>query len=280
MLGRALVAALAERRGARRAVIATDVHPVADADRRAGIVYADHDVRTPGLQALLRAHAIDTVVHLASIVTPGPRDDRATSFAVDVEGTQRVLGACVAAGVKRLVVSSSGAAYGYHADNPPWLTEEMPLRGNDEFAYAQHKRLVEEMLAGARSAHPQLEQVVLRIGTILGAGLHNQITALFERARPLAIRGSASPFVFVWIDDAGVVGATAGELARRLGERAEETAARLEPRARPAQAALPRQRVRGEAQRGGILERGWSGGRRRGRLGDDRRGRDPERERG
>ena len=205
MLGRALVAALAERRGARRAVVATDVHPVADADRRAGIVYADHDVRTPGLQALLRAHAIDTVVHLASIVTPGPRDDRATSFAVDVEGTQRVLGACVAAGVKRLVVSSSGAAYGYHADNPPWLTEEMPLRGNDEFAYAQHKRLVEEMLAGARSAHPQLEQVVLRIGTILGAGLHNQITALFERARPLAIRGSASPFVFVWIDD--VVGA-------------------------------------------------------------------------
>jgi UDP-glucose 4-epimerase len=238
MLGRALVAALADGGVALRTVVATDLHPVADAERRPGIVHAVHDVREPGLQALLRAHRIDTVVHLASIVTPGLRDDRATAHAVDVEGTRRVLGACVAAGVKRLVVSSSGAAYGYHADNPAWLTEDMPLRGNDEFAYAQHKRLVEALLAHARIAHPELEQVVLRIGTILGERLHNQITALFERDRPLAIRGSDSPFVFVWIDDVvgailhAIAGGPAGvynlagdgaltmpEIATRLGKR-------------------------------------------------------------
>ncbi|MCB1009902.1 MAG: SelB C-terminal domain-containing protein, partial [Acidobacteria bacterium] len=49
-----------------------------------------------------------------------------------------------------------------------------------------------------------------------------------ERRR--AIAGTLDEALGVWIDDAGVVGATAGELARRLGERAEETAARLEPR--------------------------------------------------
>lgn len=205
MLGRALVAALAARRAGFAAVVATDRRPVADGDRAPGVVYELHDVRHGGLQALLQRHGIDTVVHLASIVTPGPHDDRATAHAVDVGGTRQVLDACLAAGVRRLVVSSSGAAYGYHADNPPRLTEDMPLRGNEAFAYAHHKRLVEAMLAQARASHPQLEQVVLRIGTILGERVDNQITALFLRARPLAIRGSPSPFVFVWDED--VVGA-------------------------------------------------------------------------
>ena len=201
MLGRALVTALAARRAPDERVLATDVRPVAEAERQPGVVYAVHDVRAPGLQPLLLEHRIHTVVHLASIVTPGPRDDRALAFAVDVEGARHVLDACIAAGVKRLVVSSSGAAYGYHADNPAWLNEDMALRGNDQFAYARHKRLVEEMLASARREQPRLEQVVFRIATILGAGLHNQITALFERARPLLIRDSDSLFVFVWGGD-------------------------------------------------------------------------------
>ncbi|MEI2625023.1 MAG: NAD-dependent epimerase/dehydratase family protein [Giesbergeria sp.] len=118
-----------------------------------------------------------------------------------MNGTRNLLQACVQQGVRRIVVSSSGAAYGYHADNPAWLTEDMPVRGNEVFAYAHHKRLVEEMLAEYRLSHPALEQVVLRIGTILGATVHNQITDLFEKPRLLAIRGSDSPFVFIWDQD-------------------------------------------------------------------------------
>jgi UDP-glucose 4-epimerase len=124
---------------------------------------------------------------------------------VDVLGTRNVLEACVAAGVRRIIVTSSGAAYGYHADNPAWLTEDDPVRGNEEFAYSHHKRLVEEMLADYRRTRPALEQVVFRVGTILGETTRNQITALFERPRLIAIRGSASPFVFIW--DRDVAGA-------------------------------------------------------------------------
>ena len=43
--------------------------------------------------------------------------------------------------------------------------------------------------------------MVLRIGTILGERVDNQITALFERPRLLKIRGSSSPFVFIWDTD-------------------------------------------------------------------------------
>src|SRR5690606_26140006 len=60
----------------------------------------------------------------------------------------------------------------------------------------------------ARAQHPALEQVVFRIGTILGPTVRNQITALWDGARILAIRGSDSPFVFVWVDD------VAGAMAR------------------------------------------------------------------
>lgn len=196
-LGSAVVAALAGR------VVSGDVRePAAPVD---GVRYEIADVTDrAALVEQFRRHGITTVVHLASIVNPGVASEE-LEHRVDVEGSRAVLEACLEAGVRRLVVSSSGAAYGYHADSPEWLTEDDPVRGNDEFSYSRHKRLVEEMLAQARSAHPELEQVVFRIGTILGPTVDNQITRLWEGRRILRIAGSESPFVFVWVDD--VVGA-------------------------------------------------------------------------
>jgi UDP-glucose 4-epimerase len=199
-LGQGLIRTLAERRTCAH-LVAVDVREVPTEQRLPGISYVTQDVRDPALAGTLAAHRIDTVVHLASIVTPGKDSNRAFEYSVDVGGTQNVLQACVQRGVAHIVVSSSGAAYGYHADNAAWLTEDMPLRGNESFAYSHHKRLVEEMLAQYRQSHPQLQQTVLRIGTILGERVNNQITALFEKKRLLAIRGSDSPFVFIWDED-------------------------------------------------------------------------------
>ncbi|RGE39849.1 NAD-dependent epimerase/dehydratase family protein [Comamonas testosteroni] len=198
-LGRSVVQALSQR--ADTHVVAVDVRPVPAERQLPDVHYAVMDVRDPALGQLLSQHAIDTVVHLASIVTPGKDSNRALEYDVDVNGSRNVLSACVAQGVRHVVVSSSGAAYGYHADNPAWLQEHHALRGNPVFAYSDHKRLVEEMLAEWREKHPQLAQTVLRIGTILGERVDNQITALFEKPRLLAIRGSDSPFVFIWDQD-------------------------------------------------------------------------------
>lgn len=199
-LGRSLLSALAAS-GDAEIVVAQDVRPV-PADRRlAGIVYEQQDVRDAGLVERLRLHRIDTVVHLASIVTPGRDSGRELEYSVDVLGSRNVLDACVAAGVGHLLVSSSGAVYGYHDDNPDWISEDQPIRGNEAFAYSHHKALVEQMLAEARQASPALKQTIFRIGTILGEQVDNQITALFEKPRLLAIRGSSSPFVFVWDED-------------------------------------------------------------------------------
>lgn len=157
------------------------------------------------VRAALEKHDIDTVVHLAAIVNTGI--DEELEYRVDVEGSRNVLDACVVTGVKHLVVSSSGAAYGYHPDSPAWITEDTPVRGNEEFAYSKHKRLVEEMLAEARIQYPELTQTIFRIGTILGDAVSNQITDLWKGKALLAIAGSDSPFVFIWVDD--VAGAMA-----------------------------------------------------------------------
>ncbi len=235
-IGRQLVAALSAA-GVER-VVAVDVRDEPLADRVGGVVYRVGDVRDPELADVLREHTIDCVVHLAAIVTPGKGSSRELEHSIDVLGTANVLAACVDAGVGQLVVTSSGAAYGYHPDNPIPLSEDDTLRGNPEFAYSDHKRQVEELLAQARIEHPALRQLVFRPGAILGDTTRNQITNLFEQRFVLGIAGSDAPFTFIWDHDVvacivkGVLEDAAGtynlagngmttmpEIARRLGKR-------------------------------------------------------------
>ena len=169
------------------------------ADDSADFPFYEMDIRNPDLGRLLSEHDIQQVVHLAAVLEDS--GDRARDFDIDVNGTRNVLDACVAAGVEQLVVTSSGAAYGYHPDNPAWLDEDDALRGNPEFPYSDHKRQVETVLAEYRQTHPALKQLVLRPGTVLGANTRNLITRLFEKPRLVAVAGSPSPFVFIWDQD-------------------------------------------------------------------------------
>ncbi|WP_082859317.1 SDR family oxidoreductase [Microbulbifer sp. Q7] len=161
------------------------------------------DICDDALVELMRAERITHVVHLASVVSPGR--DRAREYRIDVEGTRNVLDACIAAGVEHLTLTSSGAAYGYHADNPAWLDEQDRLRGNPAFAYSDHKRRVEEMLADYRVKHPQLQQLIFRPCSIVGATTNSKISDLFAGGSILDPGGYNSAFVFVWDQD--VIGA-------------------------------------------------------------------------
>lgn len=166
-----------------------------------GVGFEALDVRGDDAERVVGSFKPEVIVHLASIVSPSRGMTREFAHDVDVKGTRNILDAALKNAVRRLVVTSSGAAYGYHADNPVPLGESDPVRGNREFAYSDHKRQVEEMLAETRTTHPELEQVVFRVGTVLGAGLENQITELFHRRRLIAVQCSDSPFVFVWTRD-------------------------------------------------------------------------------
>jgi UDP-glucose 4-epimerase len=195
-------------------------------------------VTDPGLREVIAKHRIDVVLHLASILRPPKENGEAIAYEVDVLGTENVLSASVALGVRRLVITTSGAAYGYHPRSHLWLDESEPILGNREIPYAWHKRLIEEKLAEYRERHPELRQLVFRPGTVVGEGVDSPVTELFERPVLLGVRGFDSPFVFISVDDVvaclvrGVFGYETGiynlagdgaldprEIARRTGKK-------------------------------------------------------------
>jgi UDP-glucose 4-epimerase len=196
-IGRLAVAALAEAQGIDR-VIAYDLNKT---DAPDPVQVETGDITQDDLAALLQRHRVDAVVHLASILKPPVGAPEDLAWRVDVLGTRRLLEACVASGVRHLVVTTSGASYGYHCDNPMWLSEEAPVRGHPAFAYSRNKRQVEEVLAEYRQQHPQLQQLVLRPGTVIGKGTHSPVTAIFEGGFIPGVYGSAAPFVFIWDRD-------------------------------------------------------------------------------
>lgn len=182
-----------------------------------GVTYVTEDLRVLDLTGVLTEYAVEAVVHLAAIVEPprGMSDEELED--IEVGGTQRVVDACLAAGVGHLTVTSSGAAYGYHARNDGrLLAEHEPVPGSDDFAYSRHKAAVEALLARTVRLHPELGVLLLRPGTILGATTDNQITALFTGPVVLCFRENDGPFTFVWDEDVADI-IVMGVLRRRTG---------------------------------------------------------------
>ena len=199
-VGTSLMARLAEEPGFES--LGLDLRPPASPSAASTVRFEQADLRDEAaLERIFAEFRPDAVVHLASIVNPPPGMTRDEMKEIDVGGTARVIRLCVAHGVRHLTVTTSGAAYGYHADNAAWLDEDCPIRGNVEFPYSDHKRQIEALLATARAEHPALAQLLLRPGTILGRTVGNQITALFAKPRVLGVTGYDSPFVFIWDED-------------------------------------------------------------------------------
>lgn len=125
--------------------------------------YRQGDVQDPAAVAALVADA-DVVVHLAFLIM----GSRAESARVNLTGSRDVFAATVdAARPRRLVYTSSVAAYGYHRDNPSPLTEDVPARGSDEHYYSQQKAQLEAVLAEV-TAGSGLEVYVLRPSIVAG----------------------------------------------------------------------------------------------------------------
>lgn len=86
----------------------------------------------------------DVAVHLAFAIFGGREETRR----VNLEGSRNVFEAAIEAGVRRLVYASSVAAYGFHAENPQPLTEDVPARGSESFYYSAQKAELEATLDG------------------------------------------------------------------------------------------------------------------------------------
>lgn len=200
-IGSKLIDRLLKDRRQVEEIVAIDVREVPVALQRPGVVYDVLDMRSAELSERFREHGVNCVVHLASVISPPPDMSVHDQYAVDVDGTHNLVESCLTADIGHVIVMSSGAAYGFHADNPVPITEDAPLRGNEAFPYVRHKRLVEEFLARYRASHAELGQLVFRPGTILGERASNPVIELFLKPVIVGVAGSESPFVFIRDDD-------------------------------------------------------------------------------
>ena len=125
------------------------------------------DIRDADLQAIFQG--CDTVVHLAFIVGRPYRISLQEAASINLGGTWNVCYMAAEAGVRKLVVSSSIAAYGSLPDNPPMLFEDSPLQGlYTDFYYSQHKHANEIWLDGLQLKIPQLLISRLRPSIVIG----------------------------------------------------------------------------------------------------------------
>ena len=106
--------------------------------------YQQGDILDRGAVDALVAQA-DVVIHLAFLIDRiAQREHRTSTCRAHVTCSRP---RSLPSGPRRLVYTSSVAAYGYHSDNPVPLTEDVPTRGSDEHYYSEQKAACEAALA-------------------------------------------------------------------------------------------------------------------------------------
>jgi nucleoside-diphosphate-sugar epimerase len=140
-IGRSLLRALERSREIGRvlAMARRPFDPAAEGLRK--VEYRQGDVLDREAIDRLVADA-DVVVHLAFLILGGLEETER----INLEGSRNVFEATAAASATRLVYASSVAAYGFHADNPKLLTEDVAPRGTGRHYYSAQKAALEGVL--------------------------------------------------------------------------------------------------------------------------------------
>ena len=147
----------------------------------------------------------DVVVHLAFLIFGGRNETRR----VNLEGSRNLFEAAVAAGARRLVYTSSVAAYGFHRHNPDVLTEDVPTQGTPDFYYSAQKAELEQLLGGVAQGS-NTDVYVFRPCIVAGPDAITLIEGftgqkmLGERVRHLWRLVDALPLVKPVLPDSGV----------------------------------------------------------------------------
>jgi len=141
----------------------------------------------------------DVIVDLGGITDPHP--DSALMERVNIEGTQRLLDAAGAVGVRKIVRLSTVAVYGAWANNPALCTEDVPMRPVPGFLPATHAAEIERRLIEWRDAHPGTVVTVLRTAAVGGPGVDHLAARVLAGVPPLTVRGANPEVQAVHLDD-------------------------------------------------------------------------------
>jgi UDP-glucose 4-epimerase len=162
------------------------------------------------LAEFLQKRKINAGLHLAWQFSP--IHDARRHREVDVGGTTNFLRAAAAAGLNRLVYTSSTTAYVNPSNpwEPPWLNEDTLPTGTPRYLYSKHKGEVDRLVQSFMQQNPGLQVIVLRPAIVLGPHTQNIVSRMLEwpwRSFPwvFQVRGADPPMQFISEDDIGEI---------------------------------------------------------------------------
>lgn len=117
-------------------------------------------------------------------------------------GTFQILATCAELKIRKLVVAGTSMVYGAHSDNPIYITEDHPLRGDPNWAYIREKVDVEKQVAQFAKNHPDITVTVLRMPPLLGRRADNFIKSYIDKPVVLTIAGYDPLWQLLHLDDA------------------------------------------------------------------------------
>jgi UDP-glucose 4-epimerase len=151
--------------------------------------FEQEDVRSSRMGELFSG--CEAVVHLAFVVAE--IHDKRLTHSINLGGSKNVIAAASYAGVRRLVIASSVASYGAHADYELPITEDEFPRGNPDKYYFYDKAEVEHYIDWWLNENPGAGLVITRIRPpgIVGPSFDN---ALLDRLVGRAVSVPADTF--------------------------------------------------------------------------------------
>lgn len=151
------------------------------------------------LAEILKAENCDTLIHTAFPISPMRNESKAHE--IIAIGTFYIFNACHAAGVRKVVMSSTTDVYGAFPTNPNFLTEDMPPKGNLQNRYLADRIDAEKQAIRYQKMHPDHVVTVLRSCTTLGPTIDSFKTRLMRRPAIMTMLGFDPLLQFTHEDD-------------------------------------------------------------------------------
>jgi UDP-glucose 4-epimerase len=169
------------------------------------------DIRNSLVPRLFSSFGVDTIIHLAFSVKP--IHNRREMHEINLVGALNLLRAAHMAQVRRIILLSSTTVYGFHRNNPFYMTEDHPTRPNRDLQYAVDKVEVERLMRQYARKNPDCQLVILRPCSMTGSKVQNYLSDYLSNSVVPVVMGYDPLFQFVHVDD--VVSATLRACDRR-----------------------------------------------------------------
>lgn len=148
---------------------------------------------------IFRRHRPVGLIHLGRI--QASQGNRASRFAANVLGTQKLFNLSVKYGVSQVLVLSTFHVYGAHPYNPALIEEDAPLKATEINSDLVDSVELENLSAIYLWKHPELHMTILRPCNVVGPGVNNTMSNILAARRAPWLVGFSPVMQFLHVED-------------------------------------------------------------------------------